>query len=92
MISLLRNKRSSKWQQEQLDRGYKNVLSYSETEMVSLLTTNAVGTFTNCSFVLPDENVITIEMPYGNAIKCNYLGFQNPDYSNKWFFAFIDKN
>ena len=74
-----------------LDRGYKNVLSYSETEMVSLLTTNAVGTFTNCSFVRPDENVITIEMTYGNAIKCNYLGFQNPDYSNKWFFAFIDE-
>lgn len=73
-----------------LDRGYKNVLSYSETEMVSLLTTNAVGSFTDCSFLRPDENIITVQMSYGNAIKCNYIGFQNPDYSNKWFFAFID--
>lgn len=74
-----------------LEKDYANVLSYSETDMVSLLTTNAVQTFTNCSFLRPGENSIKLDMTYDNALKCNYLGFQNPDYSNKWFFAFIDE-
>lgn len=78
-------------QKIRMDRGYKNVISYDEDEIVTLLTNNAVAVFNNCSFTKPGENVITIEMSYGNAIKCNYVGFQNPDYSNKWFFAFIDE-
>lgn len=74
-----------------LDKSYKNVLSYSESQMVTLITNNAVQSFTNCSFIRPGENAIKLEMTYNNALKCNYLAFQNPDYSNKWFFAFIDE-
>ena len=73
-----------------LDKGYKNVLSYSESQMVTLVSNNAVQSFTNCSFIRPGENAIKLEMSYNNALRCNYLAFQNPDYSNKWFFAFID--
>ena len=73
-----------------LDKGYKNVLSYSEAQMLTMLQANVVQSFTNCSFLRPGENAIKLEMTYNNALKCNYMGFQNPDYSNKWFFAFID--
>ena len=74
-----------------LDKSYNNVLSYTEQQMVSLLTSNAVETFTDCSFLRQGENAIKLDMAYNNAIKCNYIGFQNPDYSNKWFFGFIDE-
>lgn len=73
-----------------LEKDYKHVLSYSESDMVSLVMANAVQTFVSCSFLRPGENAIKLEMTYDNALKCNYMAFQNPDYSNKWFFAFVD--
>ena len=74
-----------------LEKTYKDILDYTESQMVTLLQSKAVGTFSNCSFIRQGENAILVEMTYGDALKCNYLGLQNPDYSNKWFFAFIDE-
>ena len=74
-----------------LDKNYKNIMDYTESQMVTLLTTNAIATLSNCSFLRPGENTIDVELPYGTALQANYLGLQNPDYSNKWFFAFIDE-
>ena len=74
-----------------LDKQYKNILNYTESQMVTLVTNKAVATATNCSFLRQGANVIDIAVSYGNALKCNYMAFQNPDYSNKWFFAFIDE-
>ena len=71
-----------------IDKGYKNVLDYSESQIVTLLNNNLVASFTNCSF-LRTENAIDVELSYGTALQANYIGFQNPDYSNKWFFGFI---
>lgn len=74
-----------------LEKTYKDILDYSESQMVTLLQSKAVGTFNNCSFIRQGENAILVEIPYGDALKANYIGFQNPDYSNKWFFGFIDE-
>ena len=74
-----------------LDKSYKNILDYSEANMVTLVTNKAVATLTNCSFLRPGENVIEVEVPYGTALQANYIAFQNPDYANKWFFGFIDE-
>lgn len=73
-----------------LEKTYKDILDYTESQMVTLLQSKAVGTFNNCSFIRQGENAILVEIPYGDALKANYLGLQNPDYSNKWFFGFID--
>lgn len=73
-----------------LDSEYKNILNYTESQMVTLVTNKAVATYTDCSFVRQGENSVDVPISYGNALKCNYMAFQNPDYSNKWFFAFID--
>lgn len=73
-----------------LEKDYNHVLSYSEADMVALCTANAVQTFNHCMFLRPGVNSMRLEMTYNNALKCNYMAFQNPDYSNKWFFAFID--
>lgn len=74
-----------------LDKNYKNIIDYTESQMVTLLQSKAVGTFNNCSFIRQSENAILVEIPFGDALKANYIGFQNPDYSNKWFFGFIDE-
>ena len=73
-----------------LDREYKNILNYSESQMVTLVQSKAVYSATNCSFIREGANELKLDVAYGTAIQANYLAFQNPDYSNKWFFAFID--
>jgi hypothetical protein len=74
-----------------LDKSYTEVLAYSESSMLSLVNSKAIASTTNCSFIRQDENVIDVPVPYGTALQANYMAFQNPDYSNKWFFAFVDE-
>ena len=76
-----------------LDKEYINILSYSENEMVTLCESNdhLVAKQTNYSFLKPNENVINVGIPYATCLQANYIAMQNPSYSNKWFFAFIDK-
>ena len=73
-----------------LDRNYINILNYTESNMLTLVQSKAVATLNDCSFVKPDVNEILVSTPYGTALQANYIAFQNPDYSNKWFFGFID--
>ncbi len=73
-----------------LDKDYKNVLSYTESEMLTLCRTNAVAIATDYSFIRKEKGYIKTSFSYNDALKCNYMAFQNKDYSNKWFFAFID--
>ena len=73
-----------------LDNKYQNVLSYSESEMYNLVNTNKIAEDLDCSFIR-DENSLVIGKPYGVCLQANYMAFQNPEYSTKWFFAFIEK-
>lgn len=73
-----------------LDKDYKNVLSYTEVEMLALCNDNKVVESNNFSFIKPNKNEIEVPFTYQQCLVCNYMAFQNPNYSNKWFFAFID--
>lgn len=73
-----------------LEKDYKNVLSYTETQMYNLCVANKVVEKNDFSFIRSERNYIQIDVSYEEALKCNYMCFQNPDYSNKIFFAFID--
>ena len=73
-----------------MDRDYKNVLSFSESDMLSLVNTNKVVETSSASFVKVGKNIIDTKFSYADALKANYIALQNPNYSNKWFFAFID--
>lgn len=73
-----------------LDKSYKDVLSYNESQMLSLCQANAVGSANNYSFIRGERGYIKTSFSFNDALKCNYMAFQNPDYANKWFFAFID--
>ena len=74
-----------------LEKDYKDVLSYSESQMVTLCRSKAVASTTDYTFIRPDLNELKVNYSYGICIQCNYMAFQNPNYSNKWFFAFIDE-
>lgn len=75
-----------------LDKNYKSVLGYSEEQMINLMTSqaNLVYSATDLSFTREDGEII-LKVPYSEAVKANYLAFKNPNYSGKWFFAFIDE-
>lgn len=71
-----------------LDKKYENVLSYSESDMVSLCDNAKIYRGSNYS-ILGNENTINIEIPYADAMYANYLAFKNPRFGNKWIFGWI---
>lgn len=73
-----------------LDRDYVNVLDYSENQMLELCNSNKVAELNTFSFIRQSRNRIATSFDYSIVLKANYMAFQNPDYSNKWFFAFVD--
>lgn len=74
-----------------LDKNYTNVLSYSEQEMLTLCENNLVAYADNYSFIKENNNKIRVGFTYQQCLTSNYIAFQNPRYSNKWFFAFVDE-
>lgn len=76
-----------------LNKKYTEVLSYSEKEMITLLRSNAhlLSETSNFSFLRPYNNKINVDLPINIVMQSNYMAFQNPDFSNKWYFAFIEE-
>ena len=75
-----------------LDKSYINVLSYTENQMLTLCRSNEhlVASDDDYSFIRNTGNIFT-NFTYSQCLNANYIAFQNKDYSNKWFFAFIDE-
>lgn len=73
-----------------MDKNYINVLSYSESQMLDLCKQNQVAHADNYSFIRTNGTIQT-SFTYEQCLQANYIAFQNKDYSNKWFFAFIDE-
>ena len=81
-----------------LDRDNTNVLTYSESDMLTLVNSNGikVAESTNYSFIgKGDRDAIDVQLDlsltYQVLLQCNYIAFQNTNYCNKWYFAFIDR-
>ena len=74
-----------------IDRQYTNVLSYSENQMLELCRSqnHLIAESNNYSFLRPTGSLM-VGFTYSQCLQANYIAFQNPDYSNKWFFAWID--
>ena len=71
-----------------MDKNYENVLSYSESDMVTLCRNNKIYDGFNYAIVQPNKT-IDVACKYEDAIYANYMAFINPKYGNKWFFAWI---
>ena len=74
-----------------LDKGYQNVLTYTEQEMVNLCYSKEIAHANNYSFVKEDKGEMDVAFTYSQCLQANYIAFQNPSYNNKWFFAFVDR-
>lgn len=74
-----------------LDREHNNVLDYTETQMLTLLRgqSHLVHEYSDFNFVRQSTTQIDLSATYDMCLQSNYMAFQNPSYSNKWFFAFI---
>ena len=72
-----------------MDREYNNVIDYTEQQMVELCEANKIAEKLGYSYIR-HQNVIQTDFTISQCLQANYIAFQNPDYSNKWFFAFID--
>lgn len=74
-----------------IDKNYKNVLNYSENNMLELLLSNdhLVNQDNTYQFI-NINNKIRVNFSYQDCLTANYIAFQNPNYSNKWFFAWIE--
>ncbi len=73
-----------------IDRQYVNVLSYTEEQMLQLCLTNKITEANDYSFIRQNGTIQT-KFSYEQCLQANYIAFQNKDYSNKWFFAWIDE-
>lgn len=73
-----------------LDKDYINVLNYSQNDMLTLCRNNATASADDYSFIR-ETGAIIVGFDYATCLSSNYMAYQNKDYSNKWFFAFIDK-
>lgn len=74
-----------------LDKDYKAVLNYTENQLIQLMSNEENLVYYNNSYsFLRDTGEILVQGSYGACLQANYMAFQNPDYSNKIFFAFID--
>lgn len=73
-----------------VDKNYLNVLSYGESDMLNLCISKKIAEASDFQFIR-ESNRINVPFSYNVCMQANYIAFQNPTYSNKWFFAFIDK-
>lgn len=71
-----------------IDKEYVNVLSYTEDEMVNLCLNNKIAEANDYSFIR-NTNRLQTAFTYAECLQANYIAFQNKNYSNKWFFAWI---
>jgi len=75
-----------------VDKNYVNVLDYKENQMLSLCESqeHLVAVANDYSFIR-NRGTISTNFKFDDVLKSNYIAFQNKDYSNKWFFAWIDE-
>ena len=72
-----------------MDRNYENVLSYSESDMVTLCRNNAIYEADEYNFIEKANNRIVVSHPYSSTMYANYVAFKNPRFGNKWIFAWV---
>ena len=72
-----------------LDSTYKDTLDFSSVSaQVEYFTGKAKHTFTNLTPVRL-QNALRLPVTADSLYDCNYIMFQNANFGNKWFYAFI---
>ena len=76
-----------------LESDYKNTLYFTDTaSQQAYFQSKIVRTYSYQNFTYQrKDQIIRVPEIYDNIYNCNYVMYQNSNYSNKWFYAFIDK-
>lgn len=91
MATILRNSEIRIYKAVKMDKNYFNVLDpKTDSEVLTAISGCLVATNSAYSFIR-ETNAIECNFNYSDLLKCNYVAFRNPDYSNKWFFGWIDR-
>ena len=74
-----------------LEADYKNTLYFANASaQQSYFQSKVIGSYSYNDFTYQrKDNIIRIPEIYDNICHCNYVMYQNTNYSNKWFYAFV---
>lgn len=74
-----------------LDNTYENTMDFADrAAQLAYFITKVKFTFTNQTYQRT-EGIFNAPDAADRYFDCNYLMWQNPDFGNKWFYAFINK-
>ena len=75
-----------------LDNTYKNTLFFANVSAQNSYFHSGIQkyTFARQSYQRVERGRMRIEVLADNIYDCNYLAFQNENFGNKWFYAFIN--
>ena len=72
-----------------LESDYKNTLYFTDkSSQQTYFQSCIVKSYSDFSYQRKDQ-IIRVPEIYDNIYNCNYVMYQNSNYSNKWFYAFI---
>ena len=76
-----------------LESDYKNTLYFANaTDQQNYFQSKIIGSYSYNDFTYQrKDNIIRIPEQYDKIYNCNYVMYQNKNYSNKWFYAFVTK-
>lgn len=76
-----------------LENDYKNTLYFANASaQQTYFQSKVVSTYNYSDFTYQrKDKIIRIPTIYDNIYNCNYVMYQNSNYGNKWFYAFITK-
>lgn len=73
-----------------LDTTYDHTIYFdSESSQITYFNTLVKYNFTNYTYQRTTLGTIRVQQVADNLYDCNYLCFQNRNFGNKWFYAFI---
>lgn len=75
-----------------LKKDYKIISLVSSADFLTYLRSESHLLVERDDFsFIRNKGSINVSVSYPLAISCTYIAWQNTDYYNKWFFAFVDK-
>lgn len=76
-----------------LDETYNHTVLFSSLSAQQTYFSGTVVKYTvnNQTYQRIAINKMRVEIPADNLYDCNYMSFQNTNFGNKWFYAFITK-
>lgn len=74
-----------------LENDYKNTLYFANASaQQTYFQSRIIGSYLYDNFTYQrKDQIIRIPEQYDKIYKCNYVMYQNANYSNKWFYAFV---